>query len=100
MKTFFDKYFELIVWITALVSIGFMDLKNQSFSFCIFKLYGFTWCPGCGLAHAIGYAMHGNLTASFHEHFFGIPALVIIVNRIITLFNTNLIKHKSLYHGF
>ncbi|HEY2583255.1 MAG TPA: DUF2752 domain-containing protein [Mucilaginibacter sp.] len=49
------------------------------------KLLGFSWCPGCGLGHSISFLFHGDLNRSFHAHWLGIPALVIISHRIYIL---------------
>jgi len=46
---------------------------------------GFTWCPGCGLGHSISFLFHGDIKSSFHAHWLGIPALIIIVYRIYVL---------------
>ncbi len=100
MKKYLHKYFEMIVWMAALIAIAFVNPAQHGFSFCVFKMAGFTWCPGCGLTHAMSYAMHGNFAASFKEHVFGIPALLIISHRIVVLGTTNFKTHKSLYHGF
>jgi Protein of unknown function (DUF2752) len=46
---------------------------------------GITWCPGCGLGHSIAFLLHGDIRNSFHAHWLGIPALVIILYRIYDL---------------
>ena len=46
---------------------------------------GITWCPGCGLGHSIAFLMHGDIKNSFHAHWIGMPALGIIVYRIVVL---------------
>lgn len=99
MKKYFHRYFEITIWVSALVAIAFMNPAQDGFSFCMFKMAGLSWCPGCGLAHAMAYAMHGNFTASLKEHLFGIPALLIIVHRIMVLSVTYFKKPKSFYHG-
>ena len=99
MKKIFHKYFEMTAWLSALIVIACMNTAGQGFTFCVFKMAGFSWCPGCGLAHAMAYAMHGEILASVKAHWFGLPALVIITNRIIVLAKTNLKTHKSLYYG-
>jgi hypothetical protein len=68
------KYFEQIVWILALGFLFFMDVDSSSASFCLFKGVGFNSCPGCGIGHAIHYALHLNFSQSFSEHVLGIPA--------------------------
>ncbi|TFF40416.1 DUF2752 domain-containing protein [Mucilaginibacter psychrotolerans] len=55
------------------------------FSLCPLKAMGIAWCPGCGLGHAIAYLFHGDIRASFHAHWLGIPAVLGILYRIYTL---------------
>jgi hypothetical protein len=86
IKRFFSKYFELIFWIAALVSLAFTNPAGPAhFSLCPLKAMGVTWCPGCGLGHAISWLFRGNIRNSFHAHWLGIPALCIILYRIYTL---------------
>lgn len=58
---------------------------DPHYSFCLFKLLGFKYCPGCGLGHSISYLFRGNIRASFAAHPFGIFAVIIITNRIYKL---------------
>ncbi|MGZ3871619.1 MAG: DUF2752 domain-containing protein [Mucilaginibacter sp.] len=86
IKTIFFRYFELCFWIAALVSLALADPASQShFSLCPLKMLGITWCPGCGLGHAISFLLHGVIQASFHAHWLGIPALLGILHRIYVL---------------
>jgi len=86
IKKVFQKYFELAFWIAALVSLALTDPTNQShFSLCPLKLLGLTWCPGCGLGHAISFLFHGDIKSSFHAHWLGIPAVAVILYRIYVL---------------
>jgi hypothetical protein len=86
IRTFFSKYFELAFWIAALISLALADPTNQThFTLCPFKLLGITWCPGCGLGHAISFLFHGDLKSSFHAHWLGVPAVVVILYRIYVL---------------
>jgi hypothetical protein len=86
IKQLFNKYSELVFWITALVALALADPTNQThFTLCPLKLLGFTWCPGCGLGHAISFLLHGDIKSSFHAHWLGMPALVIILYRIYIL---------------
>lgn len=78
--------FELIFWVTALTSLAFSDPTQTHFVLCPLRLMGFNWCPGCGLGHAIAFLFHGDLKASLHAHWLGTPALLILMQRIVTLF--------------
>jgi hypothetical protein len=82
----FSKYFELTFWIAALIALAFSDPSRPGqYSLCPFKAMGITWCPGCGIGHSIAWLFHGNLTNSWHAHWLGIPALMIILFRIYSL---------------
>ncbi|MBB3054539.1 DUF2752 domain-containing protein [Mucilaginibacter gotjawali] len=86
IKQLFNKYFELVFWIAALVSLALTDPTSQAhFSLCPLKAMGFKWCPGCGLGHAISFLFHGDIRASFHAHWLGIPTVMMLLYRIYTL---------------
>jgi hypothetical protein len=86
IRSLFRKYFELVFWIAALISLALTNPTSQAhFSLCPLKLMGFTWCPGCGLGHAISFLFHGDLKGSFHAHWLGVPAVAIIMYRIYVL---------------
>jgi hypothetical protein len=86
IKAFYLKYFELTFWVAALVALGFSDPSLAShYTLCPLKLMGITWCPGCGLGHAIAFLLHGDIRDSFHAHWFGVPALATILYRIYDL---------------
>jgi len=86
IKQLFNKYFELVFWIAALVSLALTDPTNQAhFSFCPLKAMGFKWCPGCGLGHAISFLFHGDISRSIHAHWLGIPTVIVLLYRIYTL---------------
>ncbi|ASU32319.1 hypothetical protein MuYL_0416 [Mucilaginibacter xinganensis] len=46
---------------------------------------GVTWCPGCGLGHSISFLFHGDIKNSLHAHWLGIPAVGVILYRIVVL---------------
>ncbi|MES2267660.1 MAG: DUF2752 domain-containing protein [Bacteroidota bacterium] len=70
----------------ALACLAFTDPACQShFSLCPLKLLGITWCPGCGLGHAISFLFRGDVRGSFHAHWLGIPVLLLLLYRIYTL---------------
>jgi hypothetical protein len=92
----FSKYFELLFWTAALISLALSDpSKPGQYSLCPFKAMGFTWCPGCGLGHSISWLLHGNLTNSWHAHWLGIPALCIILYRIYSLLASRLSGNET-----
>jgi hypothetical protein len=95
-KRFFSKYFELVFWVAALVSLAFANPAGPvHFSLCPLKAMGITWCPGCGLGHSISWLFRGNVRNSLQAHWLGIPALCIIPYRIYTLVIQNFSSNKS-----
>ncbi|WP_366206316.1 DUF2752 domain-containing protein [Flavihumibacter sp. CACIAM 22H1] len=99
------RNFEAITWIGALLWIGWgVDYGETAPGFCAFRLAGIEKitgvdaCPGCGLGRSMAAALHGNWRVSWHHHWIGIPALFIILGRIVTLLIT---QHKNqLRHGY
>ena len=96
------RYFELLFWIAALVALAFSNPAQASqYSLCPLKLMGITWCPGCGIGHAIAWLFRGDIKNSFHAHWLGLPALLIIAYRIYTLSRaawSEYIKDESPYN--
>lgn len=89
----FHKYFEVTVWIVALILFATMSPVNEHASLCPFKMLGFGFCPGCGLGHSISWLFHGDIVASFNAHPLGWFAVVMLLYRIVTLLrNAVLVK--------
>jgi len=89
----YTKYFELIFWIFALVLLAAMKpTTDPHYSFCIFKMLGLSFCPGCGLGHSISYLFHGDIQASFSAHPLGIFAVAVILTRINKLMHLHIFK--------
>jgi len=65
---------EPVIWTAALLFLFFADPGRPGVELCLFKLLGFSHCPGCGLGHAIHYALHLDLAASWRAHWLGVPA--------------------------
>lgn len=85
IKKLLKENTELLFWITGLILLFFMNTAGPEQSLCFFRFIGFEKCPGCGLGHAIKEALHFHLTQSFDAHFMGIPAILIILHRIVHL---------------
>jgi hypothetical protein len=95
-KQFFLKYFELVFWVSAMVSLAITNPAGPAhYSLCPLKAMGFTWCPGCGLGHSISWLFHGDISNSLHAHWLGIPATGIIFYRIYTLIIQRLSDNRS-----
>jgi hypothetical protein len=83
---FIRKNFELFFWAAAIIALAAADPSVEpQYPLCPLKLMGITWCPGCGIGHAISWLIHGDLVKSFHAHWLGVPALILIVYRIYIL---------------
>ncbi|HCN84526.1 MAG TPA: DUF2752 domain-containing protein [Sphingobacteriaceae bacterium] len=76
---------ELICWLTALLLLAVSDIQGHHFTFCPLANMGITWCSGCGLGRSISSLLHGNVANSLHIHWLGIPALAILIYRIVSL---------------
>ena len=87
MAAFFGRNIEIFLWSFALLFLVFINPDTpQPFSFCLFHNLGIEFCPGCGLGRSISYFLHGNVVQSFNTHIVGIPAVCILIHRIIFLF--------------
>ncbi|RZK82218.1 MAG: DUF2752 domain-containing protein [Pedobacter sp.] len=88
---------ELTFWMAALVLLAITQpIEHEEihhFTLCPLANFGFKWCPGCGIGRSITQLLHGNVTASLDHHWFGIPALAIILFRIFVLIKLR-IKNK------
>jgi len=87
-------HFELLCWVTALVVLFFLPENKTETSLCVFSLLGFGKCWGCGLGHAMHYAMRAEWMESIKHHYLGILAVIILLNRIRQL-SFKLYKHES-----
>jgi hypothetical protein len=80
---------ELIIWISVLVALAsatpYSHLHDPGFTLCPLSNLGIKWCPGCGLGRSITNLFHGNIRESIKLHWLGIPALLLICARIVTL---------------
>ncbi|WP_242920907.1 DUF2752 domain-containing protein [Pontibacter liquoris] len=77
---------EAVLWMAGLGALACMDPDGAHlFSFCPWSWFGFNFCPGCGLGHAISFLLHGQWQASWQAHPLGGPALVLLVGRSIKL---------------
>jgi len=75
--------FEPVIWSAGLLALALITPGAGHFTVCPLALSGITWCPGCGLGASVSHLLHGNLAASLDAHILGVPAVVILVHRII-----------------
>ena len=77
---------EAVIWVSALVVLA-LGNPNSDFHFTIFWPY-YVWgikSPGFGLGHSISYLFRGDVTSAIETHILGIPAVAIILWRVVTL---------------
>ena len=94
---------ELIIWAGAILVLSISYPKTvDHFTLCPIENLGFSWCPGCVLGRSISYLLHGDFLLSFEQHWLGIPALCILIFRIVQLLNKfvlNLMSTNKFYYG-
>ena len=91
---------EAFIWSLALIVLAIYNpLTDQHMSFCIFKIFGFNYCPGCGLGRSISFLLHGDIGNSLKMHPLGIPALLILLFRIVNLSYNFLNNFKTHNNG-
>jgi len=86
MKYFFTQLWhrkEAFLWLAALAWLAIDNPVHHHYSLCPFHNLGISFCPGCGLGRSIGFLFHMDFRASFLAHPLGIPALALIVGRIV-----------------
>lgn len=92
---------ELIFWVLALMTLAIATPEEYGhahhFTLCPLANLGIDSCPGCGVGRSITQLLHGNFTESWKHHWFGIPALLIIVFRIVGLIKLNIKSFKIKY---
>ncbi len=77
---------EALFWFLALGALASSNPEaDVHYTVCPVALMGFEFCPGCGLGRSISAIFHGNLMLSWEFHWFGGPALVIILYRFYIL---------------
>ena len=67
----------------GLVAMAIMDPHGAHLvSFCPLDALGLSFCPGCGLGHAVAHLARGHWAASVQAHPLGIPAVLILLTHI------------------
>ena len=93
---------ELMMWSAALILLALLHPSPNHFTLCPLENMGIYWCPGCGLGRSISYLLHGEIKSSIQQHWFGIPALYILIYRILQLLNKfllNLVVPNRINYG-
>lgn len=97
---------EAVLWVVGLVALAFMEPTGEHlFSLCPWSWVGLSFCPGCGLGHAIAFLARGEWLASWEAHPLALPAMVILVWRVAVLlrqflyFKSISLNHRHTLHG-
>jgi len=69
---------------------------EQHYSLCVLDQMGIKNCPGCGMGRSIHALLNGHWESSWQWHILGLPALLIIVVRIIQLVKNYFTPYKRL----
>lgn len=89
------KHLECLLWLLAILLLYFMPVNKPAPSLCIFSLLGFGNCPGCGIGHAIHFALRLQFATSLYHHPLGIFAVIVIFRRIIQLIKKPIYCHET-----
>lgn len=77
---------EAYIWIAGLLAMASADpTAPPLLDLCVFDALGASFCPGCGLGHAIAWLARGEMAASFHTHPLGIPAVAVLLYHVAQL---------------
>ncbi|RYY41115.1 MAG: DUF2752 domain-containing protein [Chitinophagaceae bacterium] len=90
--------FPSLLWAAALVALFFLDPTADGPTLCVFKALGIGWCPGCGLGHAVHYALHAQWRSSFSAHWLGIPVTLLLLQQtFLPLFKKHNLQNHHLW---
>jgi hypothetical protein len=82
-------HLEGFFWMAALLVLALHSPLDQGHSsLCLAKNLDIGFCPGCGLGTSISWLFRGNLSQSFASHPLGLPAVIILIYRIYTIFKS------------
>jgi hypothetical protein len=85
---------ELFMWLSALVALAIIDPTQSNLPVvCPVELMGFDLCPGKGLGRSLSFLLRGDLLRAWEAHWLGVPALLILVVRIVKLSYPYIFNH-------
>lgn len=88
---------EVIIWSAGLIFLALFNVtENSHFTICPLSNLGFENCPGCGLGKSITLFFKGDFPGSINTHLLGIPAIIILLYRIITLIHNNILTQRKI----
>lgn len=93
---FKTAHLEGFFWMAALLALALHSpLDEGHASLCLAKNLNIGFCPGCGLGTSVSWLFRGHLSQSFMSHPLGIPAVVILIHRIWTIFKSPKATHTK-----
>ncbi|TVR29623.1 MAG: DUF2752 domain-containing protein [Balneolaceae bacterium] len=95
LKKPFYLHFEWLALSIALVAMAMLNPESTANSICPLDLLGFENCPGDGLGKSMAFSFRGKISESFQAHPAGLPAILIIMTRIGSIFKRNLQFSKT-----
>jgi hypothetical protein len=94
------SHLEAFFWLAALIALGtFTPTEEGHSTLCLIRRFDLGFCPGCGLGHSIAWLFRGNISESFHAHPMGVPAVIILIGRIINILKPNISFNRNKYYG-
>lgn len=71
------------LWVIGLAAMATMDPRGEHlFRLCPLDGVGVSFCPGCGLGHAVAYLARGAFAESVQAHPLGVPAVLVLVGHV------------------
>lgn len=81
---------DALFWTLGLLAMATMNPEGEHLiSLCPLDALGASFCPGCGLGHAVAYLARGELVASVKAHPLGLPAVLILGAHVARLLRLN-----------
>ncbi len=90
LRYFFSRTWhrkEGFIWLAALIWLALDNPGVHHYTLCPLDNLGFPFCPGCGLGRSIGFLFRLDVESSVAAHPLGIPALILLLWRIIKVFS-------------
>lgn len=88
-RRLFFLHFEWIALSLGLALMVLIDPATNKSSLCILEFIGVNFCPGEGFGRSVALIFRGEILASFQMHPLGLPGIMILLHRIVSIFKRN-----------
>lgn len=96
MNSLFNRHFEWIALTAGLVAMAAMNpYIDNGTSWCLFEIFGITFCPGDGLGHSIAFFVRGDFIHAVEANLMGPVTVTVIVSRVLYLVYNNIFKQND-----